>query len=203
MTSVASLWDKQEYNSSDWWLFIDSLQRSLKAVLLHNRNSKTSIAIAHSVHFKETYNNMKILLEAIQCNVHQGNTCGDLKVIGIFMGMQGSFTKFCCFLCLRDSYSTAERYIECDWEPRKTYKPGKDSVQHIPLINPMKIFLPPPQLRLSKYLVKAMAETNSKGFQYLSKNLPIISTAKLKEGIFVGPQIREMQEGAAFVETCD
>jgi hypothetical protein len=32
-------------------------------------------------------------------------------------------------------------------------------------------------------LTKAMAKTNSKGFQNLSKNFPNISTARLKEGI--------------------
>jgi hypothetical protein len=39
---------KQEHNSSDWWLFTDSLQQSLTAVLLHNGNSKPSILIALS-----------------------------------------------------------------------------------------------------------------------------------------------------------
>jgi hypothetical protein len=49
--------------------------------------------------------------------------------------------------------------------------------------------------------VKAMAKTNSKGFQYLSKKFLNISTAKLKEGIFVGPQIYEILEDDAFLET--
>ncbi|GFG39905.1 hypothetical protein Cfor_09074 [Coptotermes formosanus] len=71
---------------------------------------------------------MKTLLQAIQYNVHQWNICGDLKVTGTLMGMQGGFTKFCCFLCLWDSRSTAEHYIKRDWEPRKTYEPGKDTV---------------------------------------------------------------------------
>ncbi|GFG35895.1 hypothetical protein Cfor_05254 [Coptotermes formosanus] len=134
---------------------------------------------------------MKILLEAIQYNVHLWNISGDLKVTGMLMGMQGGFTRFCCFLCLWDSRSTAEHHITHDWEPRNTYKPGKDSAQPIPLVNPMKIFLPPLpiKLRLIRCLVKAMAKTNSRGFQYLTKKLPNISTAKLKEGIFMGPQI--------------
>jgi hypothetical protein len=64
---------KQEHNSSDWQLFIDCSQRSLKAVFLHNRNSKPSIAIAHSVHLMDTYDNIKLLVEAIQYNVHEWN----------------------------------------------------------------------------------------------------------------------------------
>lgn len=87
--------------------------------------------------------------------------CGDLKVTGMLAGMQGGLTKFCRFSCLWDSHSTAEHYIRLDLEPRKTYEPGKDSVQHIPFVNPMKIFLPPLyiNLRLIKLLVRAMANT--------------------------------------------
>jgi len=56
---------KQEQNSSDCQLFIDSLQWSLKAVLLHNGNPKHSIPIAHSVRLKESYDNMIVILKAI------------------------------------------------------------------------------------------------------------------------------------------
>ena len=69
----------QTHVASDWRLFIDSSQRSLKAVLLHNGNEKPCIPIAHYVHFKETYANMDILLDTIQYNVHQSNLCGDLN----------------------------------------------------------------------------------------------------------------------------
>jgi len=49
----------------DWRLFIDSSKLSLKAVLLHNGNTLPSIPVGHSVHNKESYKNMKILMEAI------------------------------------------------------------------------------------------------------------------------------------------
>ncbi|GFG35938.1 hypothetical protein Cfor_02909 [Coptotermes formosanus] len=134
---------------------------------------------------------MKILLGAIQYNVRQWNICGYLKVTGMLMGMQGGFAKFCCFLCLWNSRSTAEHYIKNDWEPRKNYGPGKDNGQHILLVNPMKTFLPPLHIKLGliRCLVKAMSKATSKGFQYSSKKISSISTAQLKEGIFVGPQI--------------
>lgn len=112
---------RQEHIPSDWRLFIDSSQRSLKAVLLHNGNSKPSIPIAHSVHLKETYDNMKLLLDTLSYDRYQWNICGDLKVIGMLMGMQAGFTKFCCFLCLWDSRNTDQHYIKHDWELRKMY----------------------------------------------------------------------------------
>jgi hypothetical protein len=46
-------------------LLIDSSKLSLKAVLLHNGNTLPSIPIGHSVYNKESYENIKILMEAI------------------------------------------------------------------------------------------------------------------------------------------
>ena len=88
------------HNPSDWCLFIDSSKRSLNGVLLHNGNKYPSFPIAHSVHLKESYENMELLLEAITYSEYQWSLCGDLKVIGLLMGMQAGFTKYCCFLCL-------------------------------------------------------------------------------------------------------
>jgi hypothetical protein len=53
------------HNPLDWRLFIDSSKLSLTAVLLHNGNNLPSIPVGHSVHNKESYENMKILTEAI------------------------------------------------------------------------------------------------------------------------------------------
>jgi len=52
------------HNPLDWRLFVDSSHLSLKAVLLHNGNTLPSVG--HSVH--ESYENMKILMEAINYN---------------------------------------------------------------------------------------------------------------------------------------
>ena len=43
-----------EHNPADWRLFIDSSKTSLKAVLLHNENSKPSISVGHGTSRKET-----------------------------------------------------------------------------------------------------------------------------------------------------
>lgn len=112
----------QQHVPSEWRLLIESSQRSLKAVLLHNRNSKPSIPIAHSVHLSESYDDLKILLRAIQYKLHHWNFCGDLKVIGMLIVVQGGFTKYCYLLCLWDTRSTAEKYVKRDWQPRDTYK---------------------------------------------------------------------------------
>jgi len=52
-------------NPLDWRLFIDSSKLSLKAVLLHSGNTLPSIPVGHSVHNEGSYENMKILMDAI------------------------------------------------------------------------------------------------------------------------------------------
>jgi hypothetical protein len=49
-----------EYEVNEWQLFIDSSIRSLKAVLLHNGNNYTSLPVGHSVHLKESYENLEL-----------------------------------------------------------------------------------------------------------------------------------------------
>jgi len=53
------------HNPLDWRLFIDSSKLSLKAILLHSGNTLPSIPVGHSVHNKVPYENVKILMEAI------------------------------------------------------------------------------------------------------------------------------------------
>jgi hypothetical protein len=69
-------------------LFIDSSKVSLKAVLLHNGNKFPSVPLAHAANMKESYENMKLLLEKIQHEIYNWNMCGDLKVIAVFLGLQ-------------------------------------------------------------------------------------------------------------------
>ena len=104
----------QKQSSTERRGFIDYSQRSLKAVLLHDENSKPSIPIAHSVHLKETYDEVNIILQAIYCNVQQWGICGDLKMTGDGSGLY----EVLLLLNLWDIRSTAENYIKLDWEPR-------------------------------------------------------------------------------------
>jgi len=77
-----------EHKTTEWRLFIDALKTSLKAVLLHNGNKFPSVPLAHATNMKETYENLKILLEKIQYNKYCWTICCDLKVIALLMGLQ-------------------------------------------------------------------------------------------------------------------
>jgi hypothetical protein len=59
------------YDVNEWSLYIDSSKINLKGVLLHNGNQLASIPIAHSVNSKETYENLRLLLEKVQYSLHK------------------------------------------------------------------------------------------------------------------------------------
>ncbi|XP_076043843.1 uncharacterized protein LOC143026937 [Oratosquilla oratoria] len=195
----------QQHVPSEWRLFIDSSKRSLKAVLLHNGNKKPSIPVGHSVHMKECYENMHVLLNAIKYTNYRWKICGDLKVIGMLMGMQSGFTKYCYFLCLWDSRATAKHYVQSEWPLRKSYEPGVSSVQSKPLVNPENVLLPPLHIKLGlmKQFVKTLARKNSESFEYVKAKFTKIIEVKLKEGVFVGPQIKELLKDNNFLTTLD
>ena len=65
---------------------------------------------------------------------------------------------------------------------------------------PQKFNLPPfhTKLGLMKNFAKLTGKKNSRGFTYLQKKFPNVSEAKPREGIFVGPQIRELLGDVSF-----
>jgi len=67
------------------------------------------------------------------------------------------------------------------------------NVENQPLVEPSKILLPSMHLKLGlmKNSVKAMNQEEA-AFTYLRGKFPRLSEAKLKEGIFIGPQIRDL-----------
>jgi len=67
------------------------------------------------------------------------------------------------------------------------------NVENQPLVEPSKILLPSMHLKLGlmKNFVKAMNQEQT-AFTYLREKFPRLSEAKLKEGIFIGPQIRDL-----------
>lgn len=183
---------------SEWRLFIDASKTSLKAVLLHNGNIKPSIPVAHSTSMRESYDNMKIILNALQYDKYQWSICGDLKVIGLLLGMQSGFPKYQCFLCMWDSRATDQHYKKKKW-PQRGWIVGNDNVKLTPLVKPDKIILPPLHIKLGlmKNFVKALNKTGS-AFLHLREMFTNLSDAKIKEGVFDGPQIRQVLKDEAF-----
>ncbi|XP_076029890.1 uncharacterized protein LOC143018386 [Oratosquilla oratoria] len=76
-------------DTMEWSLFIDSSNRSFKEVFLNNGNKFSSIPVGHSDEMKETHNSMDRLLSALNFKEHKWLICGDLKVVGLTLGLRG------------------------------------------------------------------------------------------------------------------
>lgn len=68
-------------------IFIDS-SRSLKAVLLQNGEFYAFIPVDHSVHVKETYNDLEMVRCKLKYKYHCWQVCDDFKIVGILLGQQ-------------------------------------------------------------------------------------------------------------------
>jgi len=79
--------------------------------------------------------------------------------------------------------------------------PGEENVINPPLVLQENIFLPPVHIKLGlmKNFLKGMDKTRC-GFQYVRNKFPNVSDAKIKEGIFIGPQIRQLMQDKQFDE---
>ena len=71
---------------------------------------------------------------------------------------------------------------------------------HKPLVKRDRIFLPPLHIKLGlfKQFVKAL-DNESSTFAYLAEKFPSLSQAKIKEGIFIGPEIRKIVLDETFI----
>jgi hypothetical protein len=114
-------------------------------------------------------------------------------VIVLLLGIKQRFTKYYCFICKWDSRTRSLHFSRKDWPARKFPEPGTMNVENQPLVEPSKILLPSIHLNhgLMKNVLKTMNQEES-SFTYLRAKFPKLSEAKLKEGIFIGPQIRDL-----------
>ena len=74
-------------------------------------------------------------------------------------------------------------------------EPDRYNVRNRPLVPKDKALLPPLYIKLGvfKQFVKALKlEEGNSIMKYLQKKFPTLYEAKIKEGVFVGPQIRKL-----------
>ena len=87
-------------------------------------------------------------------------------------------------------------YVEKNWNPRQNLVPGIKNVSQRPLVEPQNVLLPPLHIKLCliKNFVNGIVKHNrdSEGLVYLRSKFPGISDAKIKEGVFIGPEIRDL-----------
>ena len=144
---------------------------------------------------------MKLLLEKIKTDEFKWKLRGDFKVVTLLPGMQLDYTKYCCSLCEWDSRDKKNHPVNKLWPKRTSLTPGEKNVVNPPLFLPEKIFLPPLHTKLGfgKNYVIAMDKTG-RAFKYFRNTFPNVSDAKIREGIFIGTQIRELMQDKQFDE---
>ena len=133
--------------------------------------------------------------------IHRCKEIQRCKKISILLGQHGGYTKYPCFLCLWDSRADPVHYQQTEWPKRTEFVPGQRNVKAIPLVPAEKVLLPPLHIKLGlmKNFVKALPKVGA-GFKYLAHKFPAVSEAKLKAGVFFGPQICELLKDTSFIE---
>jgi hypothetical protein len=86
-----------------------------------------------------------------------------------------------------------QHYIQKQWRKRESLIAGQKRVVNAPITTPEKVNFPPLHFKLGliKNFVEAMDQISA-GFMYMKNKLSRISDGKIKDRIFVGPQIREL-----------
>ena len=85
---------------------------------------------------------------------------------------------------------------------REDFVVGEKNVKNIALNNPKKVLLPPLYIRIGliKQFVKAWYKDGA-ALKYLQNLFPKLSGAKVKGGIFIGPQVKLILKFDEFLET--
>ena len=122
-----------------------------------------------------------------------------LQVVSLILGMQEGYTKYPSFLCLWDTRADDKHYLQNEWPSREILQVGSHNEAADPLVKPHQIMLPPlhKKLGLMKNFVKVINK-ESPAFAFIKHTLPQVSDAKLKAGIFDGPQIRSLMKDENF-----
>ena len=150
---------------------------------------------------KEDYENVKQLLIKINHAQFKWYVCGDFKMLVFLLGLQGGYTKYSCFLCLWNSRVDGEHYEIIHWPTREELTPGIYNVMREPLKSPEKVLLPPLYIKLGlvKQCIKAL-DFEGEVFQEFLSMFPRLSEAKIKGGIFVGPEINPILKSKTLEE---
>jgi hypothetical protein len=143
---------------------------------LHSGNNYASLPIGHSVHLKETYENLELVVTKTGYSAYDWMTCGDLKVLCMLLVQQ-----YPCFMCEWDIRARSQHWEQKHRTPGISLEPGSKNILCKSLVDPKKILLPPLHIKLGimKQFVKALPKTGN-FFKYLCKTFPHLSEAKLK-----------------------
>ena len=132
--------------------------------------------------------------------------CVDFKVLNLLLGQQSGFTKYPCFMCEWNSRDRINHWIKHDWLLRESLTSGIRNSLHPALVDRSNVihikFLPPIHIKLGlmKQFLKALSKEGA-CFKYIQEKFTYMSAEKVKEDVFVGPQIRKLTKYMQFLST--
>ena len=119
--------------------------------------------------------------------------CVDLKMVKFLLGLQGSHTKFLCFLCLLDSKARTEHWTKKNWPVRSELIPGSLNVLAPLLVERSKLcFLIHIKLGIMKQFVKAL-EKDGDCFKYICMKFSGPTIEKVNLEFLMDPRIESKQ----------
>jgi hypothetical protein len=108
---------------------------------LHNDKNYASLPIDHSVHLKQTYDNLELVLTKLEYTVYDWVICGDLKLSDV-LGQQADYIKHPCFKCEWESRARSKHWKQKHWTLGMSLEPGGNYILRKSLFDPKKILLP-------------------------------------------------------------
>uniref|UniRef100_A0A1B0CSA1 Uncharacterized protein n=1 Tax=Lutzomyia longipalpis TaxID=7200 RepID=A0A1B0CSA1_LUTLO len=150
---------------------------------------------------KKNYGHVKLIINKIKYSDHNWLICCDLKMVSIMMGQKFGNIQNPCFLCKWNSRAYDEHWTIRNWEEREPLNTDQKNVINDPLVPREKIIFPPLHLKLglmSKFVKALVKRDNLGAIDYLHSRFPKMSDAKIKAGIFDGPQIRILISDESF-----
>ena len=137
---------------------------------------------------------VKYVLEKICIGLHERFICIDLKMVNFLLGIQSSFTKCPCFLCMWASKDTAQHYTKKGWSVPEELMPCRArNVINNSVVDRHEILFPPLHIKLG--LIKQFPQALGKDgcyFTYLCLAFPGVTIEKLKAGISSSFQICQL-----------
>jgi hypothetical protein len=172
--------------------------------LLNNGQELPSVPIYFSRTEREKEAIIKDLLERINYHSFQWQFCGDLKMIGIALGLSGGNSNHPCFLCEWKRPGRNQYWTNIIGKQRTNWKIGEFNVRSESMIPRDKVLLPPLHIKLGVMTQLAKRFNNNPALRsHLKKTFPHLSDAKIDAGIYNGPDIRKLVKDKKFAEMMD
>ncbi|GBM72187.1 hypothetical protein AVEN_308-1 [Araneus ventricosus] len=111
-------------------------------------------------------------------------------MLTMLLGQQAGYTRYPCFLYLWNSRARDFHWAKTDWSLRGALTPSEKNVINTTLVPPEKVLSPPLHIKLGlmKQFIKSLPK-DGEYFRHMCSKFPKLSEAKLKEGVFIGPDI--------------